>query len=125
MALPTSIQWTARNRTMKHEVTIISDDLRQEFGNKITLAGVYDYAIVFQSLPARMLKLSFYQKWTECSDIRKVTILVRGSAITGELRADAKKASSGRTTDHARIMLTLGPIDFVKEGTLEFQTFVN
>jgi hypothetical protein len=31
---------------MRHEVTIICDDIRQETGKKISLMGVYDDALV-------------------------------------------------------------------------------
>jgi hypothetical protein len=111
---------------MKHEVTIISDDCRIEVGNKITLAGIYDEAIVFRSLPARLLKLSFYQRWADFYDVEKVTIALRGSAIGDlDLRAEAKPSQPLKKGGHARIMIAIGPLDVLNQGTLEFQTFMN
>lgn len=111
---------------MKHEVTIISDDCRVEVGNKVSLMGIYDEAIVFRTLPIRLLKLAFYQRWSEVVGIRKVTIMVRGSAIGNlELRAEAKPVSSLKKTERARVMATIGPLDFLSEGILDFQTFFN
>jgi hypothetical protein len=111
---------------MKHEVTIISDDLRFETGNKITLAGLYDEAMVFKSLPSRVLKLAFYQRWSEFTDIKKVTIVIKGSAIGAELRSNARPLHpAAQATKRSRILASVGPIDFLNSGTLEFLTFVN
>ncbi|SRR6266851_1922790 len=112
---------------MKHEVTIISDDCRIEVGNKVTLAGIYDEAIIFRNLPTRLLKLSFYQRWSEFPIAEKIIILIRGSAIGNlELRSEVKPPSSApKKPSPARIIFSIGPIDFLNEGTLEFQTFLN
>ncbi len=111
---------------MKHEVTIISDDCRVEVGNKITLAEIYDEAIVFRSQPSRLLKLSFYQRWADFYDIERVTIALRGSAIgDADLRAEAKPSAHLKKTGFARIMVIIGPLDILNQGTLEFRTFVN
>jgi hypothetical protein len=110
---------------MRHEVTFISDDLRFEVGKKITLAGLYDEAMIFQALPTRVLKLSMYQRWVDATDIRKVVIEVRGSAI-GDIavRAEGKPTSPPSKELHsARISMIFGPIDFLKEGEIEFLTF--
>ena len=113
-------------RRMKHEVTIISDDCRFEVGNKVSLEGIYDEAIVFRSLPTRLLKLSFYQRWSDFVDVEKVTVVIRGSAIGNlELRPEAKPPPGSKRIGTARIMFIIGPIDFLSEGTLEFQTFLN
>lgn len=112
---------------MKHEVTIISDDIRMEVGNKVSLAGIYDQAIVFKSLPARLLKLAFYQRWLDFSNPERVFIVVRGSALNDqELRFEVKPLS-GRSAHPApaRIILAFGPFDFLREGTLEFKTFLD
>jgi hypothetical protein len=111
---------------MKHEVTIISDDCRAEVGNKVTLAGIYDEAIVFRSLPARVLKLSLYQRWADFHDVKKVIVGLRGSAIGDlDLRAEAKPSQPLKKSGHARIMVTIGPLDILNQGTLEFRTFIN
>ncbi len=113
---------------MRHEVTIISDDFRFEIGNKVTLAGVYDEAIVFTNLPSRLLKLAFYQRWLDVVDMRTVRIEVRGSAI-GDLSLYAEAKPTTETPRHqphnARITIALGPLDFLNVGTLEFLTFFN
>src|ERR1700678_4438882 len=111
---------------MNHEVTIISDDLRHELGNTITLCGMYDDFLVFRSLPSRVLKLAFYQRWRDVLDLEKVTIELRGSAL-GEavLRVEARPSAPtpGKPQLHpARILIYFGPLDFFKEGSLEFHT---
>ena|SRR5712692_381036 len=111
---------------MKHEVTIISDDCRIEVGNKVSLEGIYDEAIIFRSLPSRLLKLAFYQRWLDFPTPEKVVIAVRGSALDDrEIRFDVKPSSRSKQTGSARIIAIIGPIDFMKEGTLEFQIFLN
>lgn len=112
---------------MKHEVTIISDDCRIELGNKVSLQGIYDEAIVFKSLPARMLKLSFYQRWLDFPTPEKVVLSIRGSALADqELRSEAKPPEGRpRHPGPTRITVAIGPIDFLREGTLEFRTFLN
>jgi hypothetical protein len=113
---------------MRHEVTIIGDDIRVEVGNKITLVGIYDEAILFRELPARLLKLAFYQRWLEMSaDLKKVLVVLAGPAI-GELvlRAEARPESRPPAGLHQiRIMLTFGPLDFLREGEIEFVTYFN
>jgi hypothetical protein len=111
---------------MKHAVTIISDDCRLEVGNKVTLAGIYEEAIILRSLPVRLLKVSFYQRWSDFFDVEKVRILIRGSAIgETEIRAEAKPITSLKQTGNGRIILAVGPLDLLNQGTLEFHTFIN
>ncbi len=110
---------------MNHELTIISDDLRHELGNKFTLAGIYEEAIVFPQLPSRILKLAFYQRWLDISNLRKVRVELRGSAM-GEtvLRAEARPTEQQPDKPHpVRIYIFFGPLDFLKEGAIEFHTF--
>jgi hypothetical protein len=110
---------------VKHEVTIISDDLRHEIGNKFSINGIYDEFIVFPLLPSRILKLSFYQRWLDASEIKAVTIELCGPAI-GEatFRVQAKPTAKLPNEPHpARITTFFGPLDFLKEGTIEFRTF--
>jgi hypothetical protein len=112
---------------MRHEVTFISDDVRFEVGKKITLAGLYDEAIIFRSLPSRILKLAVYQRWRDIIDVQKVVIEIRGSAM-GDVafRVEGKPTAHSSKEPHpARITLQLGPIDFLKEGEIEFLTFFN
>ena len=116
----------AHNET---EVTIIGDDIRVEVDNKLTLVGVYDEAILFPELPARLLKLAFYQRWLEAStvDLKKMSVQLAGSAI-GELvlRAEARPASRPEAgLQSIRVILTHGPLDFLREGEIEFVTYFN
>src|SRR5271170_48988 len=111
---------------MRHEVTFISDDVRFEVGKKITLAGIYDEAIVFSALPSRILKLAIYQRWLDTTDIWKVVIEVRGSAIGDRaLRVGKPTAIPSKEPHPARITLVFGSIDFLREGEIEFVTFFN
>ena len=111
---------------MKPEVTIISDDCRIEVGNKVSLSGIYDDAIIFRTLPARLLKLSFYQRWTELPITEKVTISIRGSALGDqEFRVEAKPSAPPKKQNKVRIVILLGPILFMTAGTLEFHTFLD
>ena len=110
---------------MRHEVTIISDDCRLEVGNKISLSGIYDEAIVFRSLPARVLKLCLYQRWSDFPTPEIVTIIVRGAPIGDlELRGEAKPSAPPKAGLQARIMAAFGPIDFISDGTLSFGTLL-
>jgi hypothetical protein len=112
---------------MEHEATFISDDIRHEVGRKISLLGLYDRAIVFNSLPARMLKLCVYQRWIDVTNISNVTIELRGGPIGAVTQRMIGKPSEPEPhgPHPARIMLAIGPIDFVKEGRLEVLTYIN
>jgi hypothetical protein len=111
---------------MKHQVTIISDDCRIEVGNKVSLLGIYDEAIVFKNLPSRLLKLAFYQRWTDFPASEKVVISIRGSALGDqEFSFDAMPANRPKPATPARITAIMGPIDFLREGDVEFRTFLN
>jgi hypothetical protein len=111
---------------MKPEVTIISDDCRLEVGNKVSLEGIYDEAIVFRTLPARLLKLAFYQRWIDFPAVEKVVVVIRGSAVgPQEYRFEARPSAPLKKTRTARVLAVLGPIDFISEGGLEFHTFFN
>jgi len=48
----------------RHLYTIISDDVREELGNKLSFIGVYDKSIFVPKLPARLAKLCFSHYWT-------------------------------------------------------------
>jgi|ERR1035437_2821732 hypothetical protein len=112
---------------MEHEVTIISDDIRHELGRKISLLGLYDRAMVFNSLPARLLKMCVYQRWLDAISLSSVTIELRGGPIGAVThRVIGKPSEPEKHGPHgARIMLAIGPIDFVKEGKLEILTYFN
>ena len=112
---------------MEHEVTFISDDIRHELGQKISLLGLYDRAIVFKSLPARLLKICVYQRWTDAVSISSAMIEFRGAPVgAGTYRVIGKSSEPEPHGPHgARILLAFGPIDFVKEGKLEVVTYFN
>jgi hypothetical protein len=115
---------------MRHEVTIISDDLRVEAGKKLTLVGIYDQAIIFQQLPSRLLKLAFFQRWLETSGIEKVFVEIRGEPL-GDNSVRIEGGPTERETDRAeplplvRIALIFGPVDFLRTGNIEFRTYFN
>jgi hypothetical protein len=112
---------------MRHEVTFISDDIRFEVGRKVSLLGLYDQAILFKSLPARLLKLCFYQRWLDVSNLSKVLLEIRGEPLGNTvLRVNGIPSESEPKGVHpARITLVIGPIDIMREGRLEFLTYFN
>ena len=127
---------------MKHLITLICDDIRSEIGNKISLVGIFDEAILPQNIPARLPKLCLYQLWEADKDIfieaEKLRIEVRGTALASIYSIEAvapkrpdhaldrasKTKSPGENTKRGRLMLTFSPVEIVSEGELEFATYV-
>lgn len=48
----------------KHLFTIMSDDIREEKRETTTLVGIYSEDIIFERLPATLLKLCFFTRVT-------------------------------------------------------------
>jgi len=122
---------------MKHLITLICDDIRSEIGNKISIIGIFDEAILPQNIPGRLPKLCLYQLWEADRDIFKeaerMRIEVRGSALAGAysvlaIAPDEPVATPGEAPasvkKRARLMLTFSPVEIVSEGELEFATYV-
>jgi hypothetical protein len=110
---------------MQHVLTIICDDIRLELGRKISLMGIYDEAIVFKRVPARIAKLCMFQRWDGWNQPEKVRIQIRGTALSGIFSAEG-----GREKDHfnpdikrARVMIAFAPFDVVDVGDVEFLTY--
>jgi hypothetical protein len=122
-----SVEISVGGARMRHQVTFISDDIRSEVGNKVSLVGIYDCAIIFPRLPARLLKLGLFQSWTEVESISKVFLEVRGSALGNTtLKVEAKRTEEQPETPHSiRLALTFGPLDILEPGVLEFHTYFN
>ena len=110
---------------MRHLSTIICDDIRYERGNKHTIVGVYEEAIVFQKLPARLQRFGIYQRWEDVSDAGpKALVRIRGvpvgEGLELELRTEADR--EGNSKLKAVIAISFGPVGFVAEGLLEITT---
>jgi hypothetical protein len=125
---------------MKHLITLICDDIRSEIGNKISLVGIFDEAILPQNIPARLPKLCLYQVWEAEKDIfseaEKMRIEVRGSALASiysvepvapkrpDHASDYASKNPGENAKRGRLMLTFSPVEIASEGDLEFATYV-
>jgi hypothetical protein len=126
---------------MKHLITLICDDIRSEIGNKISIVGIFDEAILPHNIPARLPKLCLYQLWEADHDIfseaERMRIELRGSALASiySVEAIARKQPHGVAPDEpsrgpggsakrGRLMLTFSPVEIVSEGDLEFVTYV-
>lgn len=116
---------------MQHEITIICDDIRTETGNKITLVGLYDDAILVARLPARLGKLCVFQRWTDAEEIGKVSFEVRGQAIGDTVisvvprKHEHDRPANATSVKKIRLLLTFVTVDLVAEGRLEFHTYLN
>jgi hypothetical protein len=113
---------------MRHEITIICDDIRQESGRKISLMGMYDEAVVVKQIPVRLAKICIFQRWAD-SNLKpgeKVRLEVVGNAIPGpvaiECQADPEHFS--RAATKAQILVALAPFDILKGGEIEFLTYL-
>lgn len=112
---------------MRHEVTIICDDIRQEIGNKISLMGLYDDAVVVKRFPARLPKICIFQRWGDAKLGRRERIRVElvGSPLSQPVSAncepDQKHFSEAATK--AQVLLSLAPFDLIKTGEIEFVTY--
>jgi len=113
---------------MRHEITIICDDIRREIGNKISLMGLYDDAIVIKQAPARLSKLCVFQRWMESNLGREDTIRfqVSGTALVSPVYASCKPepAHFDPRATKAQLILVFAPFDIVRPGYVEFVTFL-
>jgi hypothetical protein len=125
---------------MKHLFTLICDDIRSELGNKISIIGIYDEAILPHSIPGRMPKLCLYQLWEAERDIFKeaerMRIELRGSALASGYSVEAianqeatlPAAQVGHEPEasrkRGRLLLTFSPVEIISEGELEFATYI-
>jgi hypothetical protein len=114
---------------MQHEVTIICDDIRAETGHKYSLMGLYDEAIVVESVPGRIAKLCMYQRWAEVTKFpSSFRVEIKGSALGGKifnvepLPADVKDYDPARTK--AQLMVVVAPLDLITAGEIQFLTYV-
>jgi hypothetical protein len=111
---------------MQHQVTHVCDDIRLEAGNKLSLMGLYDEAIVVKAVPARLPKLCLYQRWADVPNLQKVTVQIRGTAI-----GEVKTFDASPNPEHynpgavkAQVLIAFAPMDLVRTGEVEFLTFM-
>jgi hypothetical protein len=110
---------------MRHDLTIICDDLRQEIGRKLSFMGVYDEAIVFKTLPARVQKIALYQRWSGEDQPGQMRIELTGSAITGTFSAVVMASHEARPeARRANVLVAFAPVDVVETGVMEFRTYL-
>lgn len=114
---------------MRHEVTIICDDIRQESGRKVSLMGIYDDAIVVKQIPVRLAKICLFQRWAE-SNLRageKVRLEIAGNAIPSQVSVglEADKEHFNAEATKAQLLIALAPLDIVRAGEIEFRTYLN
>jgi hypothetical protein len=112
---------------MRHEITIVCDDIRRETGNKISLMGLYDDAIVHKEFPASLAKLCIFQRWIDTS-LKKTDIirleLIGGplqEPISAECRLDPEHYSPAATK--LQVTVALAPFFILKPGEIELVTY--
>jgi len=111
---------------MRHEVTIICDDIRSEIGRKVSLMGVFDEALLIASAPARIARLGLFQKWSEVEGFPKLVVEITGSAIGGNsfkaqgVRSDEAKKKHSPVL---KALMVFGPLDILSAGEIEFRTY--
>ncbi|MGO9603653.1 MAG: hypothetical protein ACLQAT_09695 [Candidatus Binataceae bacterium] len=120
---------------MHLEVSIICDDIRTEEGHKLSLMGIYDEALLLAQIPGKLLKLSLYQRWRDVPRGATVKVELRGNALPGPSRLEAKAdtpakgkeanedAAAETPTMGVSLLIGFGPLDIIAEGYLEFVTF--
>jgi len=110
---------------MRHLYTLICDDLRSEVGQKVSLMGVYNEEITLSAIPSRLPKLSIFQRWVESPTLEKVDVELRGTCLDTPIRVTGRRHEDqgGRTS--VQIMLPFFGLAIVREGTLEFATYIN
>ena len=108
---------------MQHVSTHICDDVREERGNKLSLMGLYDEAILFPKLPVRR------EPWrgAHLRDARTVKIEIDGTALDKPHRVEARVdyAPGESRKEKLQIAIALSPLAFAQEGTLVISTYFN
>jgi len=108
---------------MRHDLTIICDDIRQEVGRKLSFMGIYDEAIIFKRLPARVPKICMFQRWIGSDLPEIVKIELTGQSVTGTFVAEVRPTSVAHESKRANLLVAFAPIDFVDVGTIELRTY--
>jgi hypothetical protein len=87
--------------------------------------GMYDEAIIFKRVPARLAKLCLYQRWSGSDQPEKVRVLLRGSALSGSFVAQAARDLEHYSPDarRANLMIMFAPLDVVDVGEVELVTY--
>lgn len=111
---------------MLHLITHICDDIRFETGNKVSLMGLYDQAVVVKKLPARLSKLCFFQTWADSPGVTSVAVELRGEPVGAVFRIEGRVLrEEEKTKTRLRLMLTFSPVELRAEGEVEFVTYCN
>jgi hypothetical protein len=112
---------------MRHEFTIICDDIRQEVGRKVSIMGIYDVAIIVKKVPTRLPKLCMFQRWIGSDQPERVRVEVRGSALSSGLMAEAERDREhyDPSATRANLSIALAPLDIANTGEIEFVTHLS
>jgi hypothetical protein len=111
---------------MRNQLTVICDDIRNEAGNKLSLMGLYHDEIRLERLPGRLHKLCIYQRWVEVQGVAKVRVELRGSALGIGIRAELVPSGEfDPSKPHVQLLVAFGPIDFLNEGNIVFETYIS
>lgn len=110
---------------MQHLITLVCDDIRTEVGNKVSIMGIYDEAMLVASLPAILPRLSLFQRWSEVADAKSVRVEFKGSALDERhnIEGELEGGSEGARKTKLQMLLSLAPLRIAREGELEIATF--
>jgi hypothetical protein len=121
--------------------TIICDDVRQEVGNKLSMMGIYDHAIMVEQFPVAIPRISFVMKAKTTADrpFERLTFLVLrdeetlieaemdGDRLNALLKQSVAASIAGSTLEASdRILmvtaiLTVAPLTIEKPCRLRFR----
>ena len=109
----------------KYEYTIICDDIRQEFGNKLTFVGTYQNLIIVSKLPYIFPKLCFFVQYKDIRAGDKFSL-----ELTDPLDKRIDKAINmtvpvGSKIEKLRLSAVFSPIKVEKEGRYTLSITVN
>ena len=109
----------------KYEYTIICDDIRQEFGNKLTFVGTYQNLIIVSKLPYIFPKLCFFVQYKDIRAGDKFSL-----ELTDPLGKRIDKAINmtvpvGPKVGKLRLSAVFSPIKVEKEGRYTLSITVN
>ena len=109
----------------KYEYTIICDDIRQEFGNKLTFVGTYQNLIIVSKLPYIFPKLCFFVQYKDIRAGDKFSL-----ELTDPLGKRIDKAINmtvpvGSKIEKLRLSAVFSPIKVEKEGRYTLSITVN
>lgn len=109
----------------RFEYAIICDDIRQEIGNKLAFAGVYQDVIIVPGFPFTFSKLCFFIQYADLKEGDRLLLELNDPSDKIIDKAININVPAWQKTEKIRIIGIYSPIRVEKEGRYVLRITVN